>query len=207
LRTASHAALELHRFEAVAARLPNPGGSRRCCIPEPEPKKEEPVSLDTLQDLYLEELKDLYSAETQLLKALPKMADAANNDELRTAFREHLEVTQEQVRRLDTIFDELQQKPSGKHCKGMEGLIKEGDEIIQEKADPDVRDAALIAAAQRVEHYEIAGYGTLRTYAKQLGFDNQAKLLEETLKEESRTDERLTKLAEGRINRFAETGR
>jgi ferritin-like metal-binding protein YciE len=165
------------------------------------------VSLDTLQDLYLEELKDLYSAENQLLKALPKMAEAASNDELRTAFREHEEVTREQVRRLETIFDELKQKPSGKHCKGMEGLIREGDELREERADPDVRDAGLIAAAQRVEHYEIAGYGTVRTYAKQLGFENHARLLQQTLDEESRTDERLTKLAEQRINRFAETGR
>jgi ferritin-like metal-binding protein YciE len=165
------------------------------------------VSLDSLQDLYVEELKDLYSAETQLLKALPQMAEGATNDELRGAFTEHLEVTKEQVRRLETIFDELEQPPRGKTCRGMEGLIRESNEILENDADPDVRDAALIAAAQRVEHYEIAGYGTVRTYAQQLGLDKQAKLLQKTLDEEGETDKRLTRLAEGRINRLAETGR
>jgi ferritin-like metal-binding protein YciE len=169
-------------------------------------KKEANVSLDSLQDLYVEELQDLYSAENQILKALPKMADAAKSDQLRTAFNEHVEVTREQVRRLESIFDELQKSPRGKHCKGMEGLISEGNEILQEDADPDVRDAALIAAAQRVEHYEIAGYGTVRTYAKQLGLDNHARLLQQTLEEEGRTDERLTKLAENRVNQRAEVG-
>jgi ferritin-like metal-binding protein YciE len=164
------------------------------------------VALETLQDLYVEELKDIYSAETQIMKALPKMAKAANNDQLRTAFEEHLEVTREQVRRLDTIFDELGTSPRGKHCKGMEGLIAEGSEMIEEDADPDVRDAGLISAAQRVEHYEIAAYGTVRTYASQLGLTNHAQLLQQTLDEEGQTDDRLTKLAEGRVNRLAETG-
>jgi ferritin-like metal-binding protein YciE len=164
------------------------------------------LSLDTLQDLYVEELKDIYSAENQILKALPKMAKAASNDELRSAFEEHLEVTREQVRRLDTIFDELGQSPRGKHCKGMEGLIEEGSEMIEEDADPDVRDAGLISAAQRVEHYEIAAYGTVRTYAKQLGLTNHAELLQRTLDEEGQTDDRLTELAEGRVNRLAELG-
>jgi ferritin-like metal-binding protein YciE len=164
------------------------------------------VSLDSLQDLYVEELQDLYDAENQILKALPKMAEAAKSDQLRTAFNEHVEVTREQVRRLESIFDELQKSPRGKHCKGMEGLISEGNEILEEEADPDVRDAALIAAAQRVEHYEIAGYGTVRTYAKQLGLDNHARLLQQTLDEEGSTDERLTKLAENRVNQRAEIG-
>jgi ferritin-like metal-binding protein YciE len=173
----------------------------------PHHPKEAFVSLNNLQDLYVEELKDLYSAENQILKALPKMADAASDEQLRQAFEEHVEVTKEQVRRLETIFDELDRKPGGKHCKGMEGLIQEGSEFIGEDADPNVRDAALISAAQRVEHYEIAGYGTVRTYAKQLGLDNHARLLQQTLDEEGQTDERLTKLAEGRVNKLAETGR
>jgi ferritin-like metal-binding protein YciE len=164
------------------------------------------VSLESLHDLYVEELKDLYSAENQILKALPKMAEAASNDELRTAFKEHVDVTREQVRRLDTIFDEIGKKPGGKHCKGMEGLLAEGSEFLDEEGDPDVRDAALISAAQRVEHYEIAGYGTVRTFAKQLGLDNHARLLQQTLDEEGKTDERLSKLAENRVNTRAQTG-
>jgi ferritin-like metal-binding protein YciE len=163
--------------------------------------------MESMQDLYLHELKDLYSAEKQILKALPQMAEKATHQELRRAFEEHKATTEEQVRRLETIFSDLGQSPGDKKCKGMEGLIEEGEEILQEQADPDVRDAALIGAAQRVEHYEIAGYGTARTYAKQLGFDKHADLLQRTLDEEGQTDERLTKLAEGRINRAAEVGR
>jgi ferritin-like metal-binding protein YciE len=163
--------------------------------------------MESMQDLYLHELKDLYSAEKQILQALPKMASKANHNELREAFEEHQATTEEQVRRLETIFDELGKKPGGKKCKGMEGLIEEGEELLEEDADPDVRDAALIGAAQRVEHYEIAGYGTARTYARQLGFDRQAELLQRTLEEEGETDERLTRLAEGRINREAQLGR
>jgi ferritin-like metal-binding protein YciE len=165
------------------------------------------MSMNNMQDLYLHELKDIHNAEKQILQALPKMAKAATHQELRQAFEEHQRVTEEQVRRLETIFDDLGQKPSGKKCKGMEGLIEEGEEILSEDADPDVRDAALIAAAQRVEHYEIAAYGTARTYARHLGFDKHAELLQQTLDEEGQTDERLTKLAESRINRDAEVGR
>ena len=165
------------------------------------------MPMETMQDLYLHELKDLYNAEKQLLQALPKMAEKATHTELRRAFEEHQATTEEQVRRLETIFSDLKQSPSGKKCKGMEGLIEEGREIMEEPSDPDVRDAALIGAAQRVEHYEIAGYGTARTYARQLGFDNHVELLQRTLDEEGQTDERLTKLAEGRINREAEVGR
>ncbi|HEX2166813.1 MAG TPA: ferritin-like domain-containing protein [Longimicrobiales bacterium] len=165
------------------------------------------MPMGTMQDLYLHELKDLYSAEKQILQALPKMAKQAAHDELRKAFQEHQATTEEQVRRLETIFDDLKQSPGGKKCKGMEGLIEEGEELLKEDADPDVRDAALIGAAQRVEHYEIAGYGTARTYARQLGFDNHVELLQRTLDEEGQTDERLTKLAEARINREAEVGR
>lgn len=165
------------------------------------------MAMESMQDLYLHELKDLYSAEKQILQALPKMAAKANHNELRQAFEEHRATTDEHVRRLETIFDELGKKPGGKKCKGMEGLIEEGQELLEEDADPDVRDAALIGAAQRVEHYEIAGYGTARTYARQLGFNNHVELLQRTLDEEGQTDERLTKLAEGRINREAELGR
>lgn len=165
------------------------------------------MAIETLQDLYLHELKDLYSAEKQILQALPKMAEKANHDSLRAAFEEHRRITEEQVRRLDTIFDDLGRKPGGEKCKGMEGLIEEGKDIMEEDADPDVRDAALIAAAQRVEHYEIAAYGTARTYAQRLGFDNHADLLQRTLDEEGETDRRLTELAESRINRDAEVGR
>jgi ferritin-like metal-binding protein YciE len=165
------------------------------------------MAMENMQDLYLHELKDIYNAEKQILQALPKMAKAANHDSLRKAFEEHRQVTEEQVRRLETIFDDLGEKAAGKKCKGMEGLLEEGEEILEEDADPDVRDAAMIAAAQRVEHYEIAAYGTARTYAKHLGFDRHVELLQQTLDEESATDERLTQLAETRINRDAELGR
>ncbi|MGH7447411.1 MAG: ferritin-like domain-containing protein [Longimicrobiales bacterium] len=165
------------------------------------------MAMESMQDLYLYELKDLYNAEKQILQALPRMAAKANHTELRRAFEEHRTTTEEQVRRLETIFNELGQSPGGRRCKGMEGLIAEGEDILKEDADADVRDAALIGAAQRVEHYEIAGYGTARTYARQLGFNNHVELLQRTLDEEGQTDERLTKLAEGRINREAEVGR
>ena len=165
------------------------------------------MSLETMQDLYLHELKDIYSAEKQILGALPKMAEKANHAALRRAFEEHVQVTEEQVRRLDTIFSELDQKPGGEKCKGMEGLLEEGKDLLKEDADPDVRDAALIAAAQRVEHYEIAAYGTARNYARELGFHKHVELLQETLDEEGETDKRLTQLAEGRVNRDAHVGR
>lgn len=161
------------------------------------------MKLESLQDLFVEQLKDLYSAETQLTKALPKMAKAASSDELRSAFEEHLEVTKEHVSRLEQVFQELGENPKGQKCKGMEGLIEEGSEAIEEDMEETVRDAALIAAAQRVEHYEIAGYGTVRTYAKLLGHDTAADLLQETLNEEGAADKTLTGLAE-RINIEAE---
>jgi ferritin-like metal-binding protein YciE len=157
------------------------------------------MKLEGLQDLYIAELKDLYSAENQLVKALPKMAKAASSPELRAAFEEHLEETRGQVDRLGKVFKELSDSPKGKKCKAMEGLIEEGSEMMEEDAPPEVMDAALIAAAQRVEHYEIAGYGTVRTYAELLGFAKAAKLLQETLDEESAADTKLTELAR-RIN-------
>jgi ferritin-like metal-binding protein YciE len=165
------------------------------------------MAIETLQDLYVHELKDIYSAEKQILQALPRMAKGASHDELRQAFEDHQRVTEEQVRRLDTIFDDLGHKPEGQKCKGMEGLIEEGKDMLEEKADPDVRDAGLIAAAQRVEHYEIAAYGTARTYARQLGLDKHVDLLQRTLDEEGETDKRLTQLAENRVNTDAEVGR
>ena len=162
------------------------------------------MELDTLKDLYIDELKDLYSAEKQLIKALPKMAKAANDQNLQQAFRTHLKETTQHAARLEQICEELGVSPRGKKCVGMEGLIEEGNELIKEDPDPDVLDAGLISKAQHVEHYEIAGYGTVRTYARQLGFESQAELLQQTLDEEGRTDHLLTDLAESGINVEAE---
>lgn len=151
---------------------------------------------NSLKELYLDELRDLYSAENQLLKALPKMAKAASSDELRQGFEDHLEQTQEHVSRLEEIFERLGEKPTGKKCVGMEGLIKEGSEIIEEEDfEGEVLDAALIGAAQRVEHYEMAAYGTVRDFAKLLGNDEDVSLLQETLDEEKETDQKLTDLS------------
>jgi ferritin-like metal-binding protein YciE len=161
--------------------------------------KENHMQLGSLHDLYVDELKDLYNAETQLLKALPKMAKAASAPELRTAFEDHLEETREQVRRLELIFKKLDASPKGKKCKAMEGLIEEGKEVMDE-AQPPVLDAALIAAAQRVEHYEMAGYGCVRTFARLLGYEDAVELLQETLDEEGAADKKLTELAETIIN-------
>lgn len=158
------------------------------------------MTLKTLHDLYIDQLKDLYNAEHQLVKALPKMINAATSPDLVTAFEEHLEETREHVERLESICKDLDVSPKGKTCKAMEGLLEEGKEVIHEDADPTVRDAALIAAAQRVEHYEMAGYGCVRTYARLLGFDKAADLLQETLDEEGAADKKLTDLAESVIN-------
>jgi len=162
------------------------------------------MQLEHLMDLYVDELRDVYNAEKQILRALPQLAQKAAHEELRTAFDNHRAVTEEQVKRLETIFDDLKLAPTGKKCLGMEGLIAEGEEIIQEKADPDVLDAAMISSAQRVEHYEIAAYGTLRTYADQLGLKDHARLLQQTLDEEGDANKLLTKIAEQRVNRDAE---
>jgi ferritin-like metal-binding protein YciE len=151
---------------------------------------------DSLRQLYVDELKDLYSAETQLVKALPKMAKASSNAQLRQAFEEHLRQTSEQVSRLEQIFEMLDEKPTGKKCLGMEGLVKEGAETMQEEYGDAVMDAALIGAAQRVEHYEIAAYGTVREFAGMLEENDHISLLEQTLEEEKQTDEKLTQLAE-----------
>jgi ferritin-like metal-binding protein YciE len=163
------------------------------------------VPKSSLQHLYVDELRDLYNAETQLVKALPKMAKAASNDQLREAFEEHLRQTSEHVSRLEQIFDQLEEKPSGKRCLGMEGLVKEGSETMREDYAEAVKDAAIIGAAQRVEHYEMAGYGTARAFANLLGENEHASLLERTLEEERQADEKLTQLAE-RINLKAAQG-
>jgi ferritin-like metal-binding protein YciE len=154
---------------------------------------------DSLRELYIDELRDLYNAETQLVKALPKMAKAASNDQLREAFEEHLRQTTEHVSRLEQIFEGLEEKPSGKKCMGMEGLVKEGAEAIGEDYTDAVKDAAIIGAAQRVEHYEMAGYGTVRALAEVLGENDHVSLLEQTLEEEKQADQKLTELA-GEIN-------
>jgi ferritin-like metal-binding protein YciE len=152
--------------------------------------------ITNLRDVYIEQLKDLYSAETQLIKALPKMAKAANSPDLVQGFEEHLEQTKEHAARLERILEALDEKPTGKTCKAMKGLVEEGAEAIKENASKSAKDAMLIAAAQRVEHYEIAGYGTVKTYANLLGEDEAVDLLKQTLQEEVETDEKLTEAAE-----------
>lgn len=149
-----------------------------------------------LMELYLDELKDLYDAENRLVKAIPKMAKAATSEKLRSGFEEHLEQTRGHVDRLKEIFDNLGEKPSGKKCAGMMGIVKEGEELMEEDFEGEVMDAALISAAQRVEHYEIAAYGCVRTWADLLGETEASALLDKTLEEEKETDEKLTQLAE-----------
>jgi ferritin-like metal-binding protein YciE len=158
---------------------------------------------ETLNELFLDEIRDLYDAEKQLTKALPKMAKAASSEELRAAFEEHLEQTQGHVERLEEIFEALGEKGAGKKCAAMAGLIKEGDELVSEMEESPVRDAGLIAAAQKVEHYEISGYGSARTHARVLGNTDAVSLLEETLNEEKETDQKLNDLAENVINEEA----
>ncbi len=162
------------------------------------------MKMESLKDLYLEQLRDLFSAETQLVEALPKMAEAATSLDLKSGFNHHLRQTREHVMRLERIFSALGERPEGETCQGMKGLIKEGEEMAKAKGEPEVIDAGLIAAAQRVEHYEIAGYGTVRTYAEMLGADEAVSLLEKTLQEEEETDAKLTELAESHINAEAE---
>jgi ferritin-like metal-binding protein YciE len=158
------------------------------------------MELASLEDLYTHELKDLYSAESQLTKALPKLAKAASNKQLRAAFEQHLKQTREQAVRLEKLLKSRNETTRGPKCKGMEGLVKEGEELIKEEADEEVRDAGLIACAQKVEHYEIAGYGCARTYAELLGDKAGAKILQRTLDEEAATDKKLTKLAKSTVN-------
>jgi ferritin-like metal-binding protein YciE len=169
-------------------------------------REEAVVQVDTLRDLFVKELSDVYSAEKQLTKALPKMAKAASFRELQDAFSQHLKQTEGHVQRLEQVFDMIGEKPKRVKCKGMEGLVEEGSEMLKEEGDGAAIDAGLISAAQRVEHYEIAAYGTLRTYAETLGENDAAELLQETLDEESATNEKLTTLAESAINPTAAAG-
>ncbi len=161
--------------------------------------------ITTLHDAYIEQLKDIYSAEQQLIKALPKMAKAASSEELAKGFEEHLEQTKGHAERLEEIFKALDEKPTGKKCKAMAGLVEEGSETISEDASPAVKDALLIAAAQRVEHYEIAAYGTVKAFADILGEEDAVRLLDETLQEEVETDEKLTEVAKT-VNEEANEG-
>ena len=164
------------------------------------------MKIPDLETLYHDELKDAYDFEHQILEALPQMAEAAHSDELRQAFEEHQRQTEGQVERLEQVFRLLGKKAARKHCDGMEGLIEEGEDVLEAEGDEAAIDAALIAAAQRVEHYEMAAYGTLRTFARTLGYDDQADLLQQTLDEEGETDELLTQLAESGLNQQAADG-
>ena len=158
------------------------------------------MTVTKLDELLEDELKDIYSAETQLIKALPKLAKAAESNDLRTAFEKHLEQTRVHAQRIEEICSDLKTTPRGKNCAGMEGLIKEGNEIIQSDAEAETKQAALIGAAQRVEHYEIASYGTARAHARQLGYLKAVDLLSQTLEEEKETDKKLTTVAINRVN-------
>ena len=161
------------------------------------------TAIKTLQDLFINELRDIYHAEKQLVRALPKMAKAASSDKLKEAFTAHLEETKGQVERLEQVFEMLDTRTRGKPCEAMQGLVEEAKEVMEEVKEPEILDAALIVAAQKVEHYEIAGYGSLRALAEALGHTDVAKLLEQTLAEEKKTDELLNKLALGDINKQA----
>jgi len=161
------------------------------------------MKINSLQDLYIDELRDLYSAEAQILKALPKMVKAAQSEDLADALQKHLEQTRQHVARLEQIMEKMNLTPRRKKCEGMEGILDEGSDFLGSDVDDAVRDAALIGAAQRVEHYEIASYGTARTFARQLGDEEAAELLQQTLDEEAETDRKLTQLAEEHINREA----
>jgi len=174
-------------------------------VPAGNQKEEQEMRKDSLRTLYVDELRDLYNAETQMVKALPKLAKASSNAELRQGFEEHLRQTSEQVSRLEQIFEMIGEKATGKKCVGMEGLVKEGAETMKEEYEDSVMDAALIGAAQRVEHYEIAGYGTVRAFAELLGENEHVSLIELTLEEEKQTDAKLTQLAE-QINSEAGQG-
>jgi len=165
------------------------------------------MSMKNLQDLMIEELRDMYHAENQLVKALPQMAKAASTPALKEAFERHLKQTQNQVSRIETIFDELGGDPRGKRCKGMEGIVSEGAEVLEKEGPGGVIDAALIAAAQRVEHYEIAAYGCIRSYANLLGLSDIAKLVDQSLEEEEAADHLLSELAETEVNTMALEGR
>ena len=162
------------------------------------------MALETLHDLWVHELKDLYSAERQLVQALPKMAKAASSEELRTAIENHLAETEQQVTRIEQILESFGESPRGQKCEGMEGLIEEGKSLLEEDGDEDVLDAGIIVAAQKVEHYEIASYGAVCEYARMMGHTEALQLLEQTLEEEKNADQLLNQIAEGGINALAE---
>jgi ferritin-like metal-binding protein YciE len=174
-------------------------------LDQPNPK-EIVMEMSSLQDLLVENLKDLYSAETQILKAMPKVTKAVESEELRSALQKHLKETEMQVQRLEKVLGKMGEKPKGKKCKGMEGLLEENKEMMEEDADPDVMDAGLIVGLQKVEHYEIAGYGSAVTFAKLLGDDESARLLAQTLDEEENADKTLSQIAESSINIEAADG-
>jgi ferritin-like metal-binding protein YciE len=161
------------------------------------------TELNSFTDLFVEQIKDLYDAENRLTEALPKMADAANSSQLKQAFQNHLRETQGHVSRLEQVFREINVEPKRETCEAMKGLISEGETMIKAKGNPDIKDAALIAAAQRVEHYEISGYGTARSFARRLGLNQAASLLQQTLQEEKAADEKLNQIAESSVNRQA----
>jgi ferritin-like metal-binding protein YciE len=163
------------------------------------------LKLASLRDLLIEELRDLYNAETQLVDALPKMAEAASSHELKSAFEHHLEETRRQVSRLASIFKQIDEESSGETCEAMKGLVKEGEIFIKAEGDPDVRDAGLIGAAQRVEHYEMAGYGTACALARRLGDNQMAEILQQTLNEEGEANKKLTSIAESQVNVAADS--
>jgi ferritin-like metal-binding protein YciE len=165
------------------------------------------TELNSFQDLFVYEIEDLYDAENRLTKALPKMADAATSSQLKQAIEQHLTETQGHVSRLETIFREMNMEPKRETCEAMKGLISEGEEVVEAKGDPDVKDAAIIAAAQRVEHYEISGYGTARSFAQRLGLTQAANLLQQTLDEEAAADKKLNEIAESAVNRQAAAAR
>jgi len=162
------------------------------------------MPLDSLEKLFVEELKDTYNAEKQLVRALKKLADAASDEELKSAFTDHRAETEEHVTRLEKVFESLDMKPKGKTCKGVQGIVEEGKEMMEEDGEPEVIDAALIAGAQRAEHYEISAYGTLAHYAERLGYSDAAKLLKQTLEEEKAADEKLNRIAKRVVNPKAE---
>ncbi len=162
------------------------------------------AKMATLEDLYMDMLKDLYSAEKQLVKALPKMAKNSQSSDLQRAFQDHLKQTEGHVERIERIFSDMEGSPRGKKCVGMEGIIEEGSELMKENVDPDVLDAGLIAAAQKVEHYEIASYGAARTWAERLGYHSAAQLLQQTLDEEGEANKKLTQIAVSHVNMEAQ---
>ena len=154
------------------------------------------MNIENLQQLFVEQLRDLYDGEQQITEALPKLIEKASNPQLKSALQEHLQITESQIERLEDIFEQLDEDPDGESCKGMKGVIKEGDDVVGKAKDSAVRDASIITSAQRVEHYEIAGYGTVKTYARQLGKQEWAQILEEILNEEKEADQKLTQIAE-----------